>query len=173
VTRTRHLFIIITKKGSKTIMTTLAHDTASADVAAIHAVLDALAGAWNRGDGAAFGACFTPDADYIDVTGTHTVGGPAIGRLHQFLFDGPLRGSRLEESGTTIAATVDFLAPDVALVIRGGATRLQGQATAPDDRQSINTTVLVKRAAAWQIRAFQNNRILPRPAGPPAVGGPA
>lgn len=150
-----------------------AHPMPSAGAAAVQAVFDRLTDAWNRGDGAAYGALFTADADYIDVTGTHTRGGAAIGRTHQFLFDGPLKGSRLGENGN-IADAVQFLAPDVALVIGGGGSRLAGQAEAPPDRQSVNTTVLVKRDGAWRIRAFQNNRVQPHPFGPPpaASGGP-
>jgi uncharacterized protein (TIGR02246 family) len=149
------------------------HPTTAADIAAIQAVFDQLTGAWNRGDGAAYGALFTPDADYIDVTGTHTRGGDAIGRAHQFLFDGPLKGSTLD-GVEAVAERVQFLAPGVALVIGGGASRLAGQAAAPADRQSINTTVLVMRDGAWRVRAFQNNRVQPHPFGPPAgaPGGP-
>jgi uncharacterized protein (TIGR02246 family) len=156
---------------------THAHPTpAPGDIAAIQAVFDRLIAAWNRGDGAAYGALFTPDADYIDVTGTHTQGGAAIGQMHQFLFDGPLQGSRLDDAAP-VADRVQFLAPDVALLIGGGASRLAGQAAAPADRQSVNTTVLVKRDGAWHIRAFQNNRVQARPFGPPAgapgtLGGP-
>jgi len=141
----------------------------SADAAAIQTVFDRLKDAWDCGDGAAYGALFTADADYIDVTGTRTQGGAAIGHTHQFLFDGPLQGSRLGATGN-IADAVQFLAPDVALVIGGGASRLAGQAEAPPDRQSVNTTVLVKRDGAWRIRAFQNNRVQPHPFGPPNAG---
>jgi uncharacterized protein (TIGR02246 family) len=145
---------------------TQANPMPSADAAAIQAVFDRLVEAWDRGDGAAYGAMFTPDADYIDVTGTHTHGGAAIGHAHQFLFDGPLKGSKLGGIGN-IADRVQFLAPDVALVIGGGRSRLAGQAEAPPDRQSVNTTVLVKRDGAWRVRAFQNNRVQPHPFGPP------
>jgi uncharacterized protein (TIGR02246 family) len=142
----------------------------AADAAAIQAVFDRLTDAWNRGDGAAYGAEFMADADYIDVTGTHTQGGTAIGRAHQFLFDGPLKGSKLGGIGN-VADRVQFLAPDVALVIGGGGSRLAGQTEAPPDRQSVNTTVLVKRDGAWRVRAFQNNRVQSPPFGPPG-GGP-
>jgi uncharacterized protein (TIGR02246 family) len=151
---------------------TQANPPSSADAAAIQAVFDRLMEAWNRGDGAAYGAEFTADADYIDVTGTHTQGGAAIGHAHQFLFDGPLKGSKLGGIGN-VADRVQFLAPDVALVIGGGGSRLAGQTEAPPDRQSVNTTVLVKRDGAWRVRAFQNNRVQSPPFGPPsgAPGG--
>src|SRR4051794_35625201 len=91
----------------------------STDEAAIRAVFDQLVACWNRGDGTTYSLCFTEDADYIDVTGTHTRGRDAIGRSHQFLFDGPLKGSKLDSSANL---DVCFLAPDVAIVVGGGAS---------------------------------------------------
>jgi uncharacterized protein (TIGR02246 family) len=135
------------------------------DRAAIAAVLAELVNCWNRADGTGYGQLFTADADYIDVTGTHTQGGEAIGRLHQFLFDGPLKGSRLD--GYQNAPEVAFLAPDVALIISGGNSRLAAQAAAPPERASINTTILVRQDDTWRIRAFQNNRVTPMAGGPP------
>ena len=131
---------------------------ATGDLAAIRAVLADLAACWNRADGAAYGALFTDDADYIDVTGTRTRGGAAIGRVHQLLWDGFLKGSTLDTNGE---ADIQLIAPDVAIVIAAGAARLAGQANAPADRQSINTTVLVKHDRVWRIRAFQNGRVQP------------
>jgi uncharacterized protein (TIGR02246 family) len=128
------------------------------DTQAIQNVLDELADAWNHADGTTYGTYFTEDADYIDVTGTHTIGGQAIGRIHQFLFEGPLKGSILQRDRSN--TEVQFLAPDVALVIGTGASKLAGQTEAPEDRKSINTTILVKHNGQWRIRAFQNNRIL-------------
>ena len=151
---------------------TISNQTASTanDITAIREVLAQLMECWNRADGAAYGALFTDDADYIDVTGTHTQGGAAIGRAHQVLFDSFLKGSILEFSSAD--AAVDLIAPDVALVINRGATRPAGQTTVPADRQSINTSTLVKRGGVWRIRAFQNNRVQAFPGGPVAGGAP-
>lgn len=135
------------------------------DKVAVQDVLSQLVACWNRGDGRAYGELFTEDADYIDVTGTRTQGGEAIGQTHQFLFDGPLKGATLEGDGTDVET--HFLAPDVALCIGGGGSRLQGQTETPENRKSINTTVLVKRSGRWRIRAFQNNRVQSRPFGLP------
>jgi uncharacterized protein (TIGR02246 family) len=137
----------------------------SDDEAAIAAVFDGLADSWNRGDGRAYGSFFTDDADYIDVTGTHSKGGDAIGKLHQFLFDGPLKGSRLAPGENR---AVQFLASHIALVVGGGTSLLAGQAEAPADRQSINTTILVKQDGVWRVRAFQINRVQPPAGMPPA-----
>lgn len=143
----------------------------STEVAAIQRVFEQLVQCWNNADGVAYGALFTADADYVDVTGTRTKAGEAIGRLHQFLFNGPLKGSRLESNSDKLAEEVSFLGPDVAVVIHQGTSRLQGQTQAPDDRNSINTNVLVKRNGEWKIRAFQNNRIQPQSFGPPTGTG--
>jgi uncharacterized protein (TIGR02246 family) len=137
---------------------TIQNSTATDDLAAIRNVLAELAACWNRADAAAYGALFTDDADYIDVTGTRTQGGAAIGQLHQFLWDRFLKGSILDASSD---ADVQLITPDVAIVIATGAARLAGQATAPADRQSINTTMLIKRDGVWRIRAFQNSRVQP------------
>src|SRR5215218_10880209 len=107
------------------------------DIAAIRNLFAELVAAWNRTDGAAYGALFTDDGDYIDVTGTHTRGDAAIGKAHQFLWDRFLKGSILEASDD---ADIQLIAPDVAIVIATGAARLAGRAAAPADRQSINTT---------------------------------
>ena len=128
------------------------------DIAAIRTLFAEFAAAWNRADGEAFGTLFTDDADYIDVTGTRTCGGDAIGRLHQYLWGTFLKGSKLESGGD---ADIQFITPDVAIVIATGAARLEGQPVAPADRQSINTNILVKRSGIWRIRAFQNNRVQP------------
>lgn len=146
-------------------MSTGTTDQHAADRAAIVAVLTELVDCWNRADGTGYGRLFTADADYIDVTGTHTQGGEAIGRLHQFLFDGPLKGSHLNGYGP--APKIAFLAPGVALIISGGNSRLAAQPEAPPERASINTTVLVRRDGTWRIRAFQNNRVMPMAGGPP------
>src|SRR4051794_5613797 len=90
-------------------------------IAGVRALFQQLVDAWNRADGAAYGEIFTADADYTDVTGTHTRGGPAIGQLHQFLFNGPLKGSRLEYSTSRANGDPDldirFLSPHIVLVI--------------------------------------------------------
>ena len=140
----------------------------AADETMIKDVFSRLVDAWNRGDGGAYGTLFTDDADYVDVTGTHTRGGAAIGHMHQFLFDGPLKGSKLASGGQ---GAVSFLTPDVALVVSGGNSQLVDQAIPPDDRRSINTMVLVKHAGEWKIRAFQNNRVMDMKFGPPAARG--
>lgn len=141
------------------------HTDRAADIEAIKQVRRQLVESWNRGDGMGYGTCFTDDADYVDVTGTHTQGREMVAKMHAFLFNGPLKGSQLDPIVDNDLA-VSFLAPEVALVIARGGSRLADQKQSPSDRDSIYTTVFVKRDGAWKIRAFQNNRVQPQSAGP-------
>ncbi|MCO6010520.1 SgcJ/EcaC family oxidoreductase [Actinoallomurus purpureus] len=68
---------------------------AQADLAAIRTLLQQSQEAWNRGDGTAYGACFTDDATDVTYVGTIYHGGSEIGRAHQALFDSFLKDSRL------------------------------------------------------------------------------
>lgn len=86
-------------------------DTRADEIAAIRALFAEFATAWNCADGAALGALFTNDADYIDVTGTRTFGGDAIGRLHQYLWGTFLKGSKLEGNSDTNRARKRMAAP--------------------------------------------------------------
>src|SRR5689334_2966110 len=65
------------------------------DLAAIRALIERSRDAWSRGDGTAYGACFTADATDVTFVGTVYRGGPEIGRAHQALFDSYLKGTRL------------------------------------------------------------------------------
>lgn len=52
----------------------------ASDIAAIEALLGESRAAWNRGDGAAYGSCFTADATDVTFVGTVYQGGQEIGR---------------------------------------------------------------------------------------------
>jgi uncharacterized protein (TIGR02246 family) len=65
------------------------------DLAAIRDLLLRSQEAWNRGDGAAYAACFTADATDVTFVGTVYRSGADIGRAHQALFDSFLKGTRL------------------------------------------------------------------------------
>ncbi|MGW4161776.1 SgcJ/EcaC family oxidoreductase [Streptomyces sp. NPDC004788] len=86
------------------------------DTAAIHTLLQSSADAWGRGDGAAYGAHFTDDATDVTFVGTTYHGGHEIGRAHQALFDGFLKGTRL------VVDIVDlrFYGPDTAVAVTHG-----------------------------------------------------
>ncbi|MFE0019579.1 SgcJ/EcaC family oxidoreductase [Amycolatopsis sp. NPDC059021] len=59
-------------------------------------IITGLERAWNAGDGAAWGAYFAEDADFVDVVGRVQRGRKVIAEEHQKIFDTIYRGSRLE-----------------------------------------------------------------------------
>ena len=123
------------------------------DERAVRGLLGRMVDAWARGDGQAYADCFTADSDYVTFNGMHLRGRDENANLHQSLFNGVLRGTRIDTPVEDIA----FLAPDVALVHTAGS----GAKHAESKRRpsSIQTFVIVKRDGQWHIRAFQNTRI--------------
>jgi uncharacterized protein (TIGR02246 family) len=115
------------------------------DERAVRALLARMADAWARGDGQAYAACFTADSDYVTFHGMHVRGREQNAKLHQTLFNGVLKGTRIDPAITDLA----FLAPEVALVHTASSAR----------GKSLQTFMIVKRDGQWQIRAFQNTRI--------------
>jgi len=131
---------------------------------AIEALFARLDDAWNKGDGEAFGLCFTEDADYVTFMGQHLKGRKQIAEVHQRLFDGLLKGSVMTANA---ASDVEprFLTAEVAIVHRVGEVQLAGAAKDATDRKSMNTNVVVKQHGEWKITAFHNCRIQPLPQG--------
>lgn len=119
-------------------------------------LFQAMSKAWNSGDGEAFGACFTGDCDYVTFNGQHLKGRKAIAKVHQELFDGVLKRSKMEGDGIK---DIRFLTSEIAIVHGVGAVRLRWQRKAPKGRESINTNVVIKKNGEWKIAAFHNCRI--------------
>lgn len=134
------------------------------DLMAIHALFTKLVDAWNSGDGTAYGDCFTEVADYVTFMGQHLKGRKQIAEVHQWLFNGPLKGSTLVYNASS-ELKPRFLAAEVAIVHAIGEARLDDPANDPDDRGSINTNVLVKQNGEWKLTAFHNCRIQQIPGG--------
>lgn len=132
------------------------HAERETDTAAIHQMFAELLAAWGRGDGSAYGAHFTDDADYIAFDGSRSIGRQEIADSHQRLFDSWLKGTRLVGEVTRLR----FLAPDVALAHATGATVMPGKKHA--GRPSIQTFIAVKQDHAWRFAAFHNTRIVQR-----------
>lgn len=126
-----------------------------ADEQALHDLFQKLQEAWNQGDGQAYAASFTEDADYINVTGDYLKGRQAIATVHQQLFVTLFRGSRLEG----FVKQIRFLCDDIALLHLHGRPRVPGQEIPMPEQYSIQTLVAVKQADEWCITAFQNTWI--------------
>lgn len=124
-------------------------------VGEIESLFEKLKLAWNKGDGEAYGACFTEEADYVTFQGVHLQGRKAIAKTHQELWNSVLRGSTLEGE----LKKVLFVTPELAIFHGLGVVKLRWQKIPPQKRDSINTNVAVKRNGEWKIAAFQNSRI--------------
>jgi uncharacterized protein (TIGR02246 family) len=125
---------------------------AADDEAAIHKVLAQIGDGWRKGDGAAFAAPFAEDALYITATGARLNSRQEIADLHQQIFDGIFRGTRL---GGALQQML-VAGPDVVLVQSVGGILFAGESDAAVTPNGISTTVLAKRDGAWQIVSFQN-----------------
>jgi uncharacterized protein (TIGR02246 family) len=114
-------------------------------------ILAQLEQAWNDGDGAAFGAPFTLDADFVDIRGAHHEGRGAIAGGHQGIFDSIYKGSTVSYSLDTVRPVADGCLVAVA----------SGTLDAPvGPLAGVNharfTMTLVEDAGAWSVAAFHN-----------------
>jgi uncharacterized protein (TIGR02246 family) len=131
------------------------------DEAEIRAAHRRVLEAWNNGDGQAFAAPFTRDADFVAFDGSVLRGREEIASVHQELFDRWLKGSRLVEEHTTVR----FLTDDVAVLLTVGGTVMHGKSKPAPERDSVQTLVAVREGGAWSFASFQNTRIRPIGAG--------
>lgn len=130
------------------------------DRKAIEQLFQEMYSAWTANDAARYAACFEPDVDYVAFDGTHVKGRAENERLHRALYEGVLRGTRLEGQLVQLRA----LTPEVVLAHATGAVVFPWHKDVPKNRRSIQTLVLVKRDGRWLAAAFQNTRVRPVPA---------
>ena len=121
---------------------------------ALHGVVYQLEGAWNAGDGAAFAALFTEDADCIHILGGYYTGRDAIEAGHRMIFGTIYKGSTLHYS----VEKIKFVRPDVALVFLRQHLQF-AESGAAQELDARPTIVAVKNDGAWKIAALQNTRI--------------
>jgi uncharacterized protein (TIGR02246 family) len=125
----------------------------------VHAVIDA----WNRHDMRAYAACFTQDADFVNVVGMHWRGRPEIEACHIRLHETVFRDTSLR----TLEWTVRFLGPEVGLVhISWEMTGAVGTENwqVPKVRHGVMTLVLVPAAEAefgWLATSAHNTEVVP------------
>lgn len=128
----------------------------AADEDAIRAIHRQMIDAWNVGDGAAFAAPFTDDADFVVFEGTHLKGRQQIASFTQQIFDTVVKGSRLEGE----VKFVRLLSPVLAVMHSAVRTTLRGQAEASPGRDSMQLTIVTKRDGEWRGEGLLNARRL-------------
>jgi uncharacterized protein (TIGR02246 family) len=111
--------------------------------------------AWNAGDGAAFGALFADESEFVNVRGEHHRGAAAIGHGHQGIFDTIYAGS-------TVSYRLDIarlVAPGCVVAV---ATSTLDAPSGP--LQGVNhsrmTMLIVEQGNDWTIAAFQNTLVV-------------
>jgi uncharacterized protein (TIGR02246 family) len=128
--------------------------TTQSDDVAIQAVLQQTQEAWNRGDGAAYGACFTADATDITFVGTVYHSGDEIGRAHQALFDSFLKNTKLS---LEIVHIRRYGADAAVVLTRGDVSK-----GTPRRLGKLATYTLVRDSdGQWRIAAVQKTQRKP------------
>ena len=120
----------------------------------IRALVQRSQDAWNRGDGAAYGACFTADATDVTFVGTVYHGGVEIGRAHQALFDSFLKGTRL----TVQILEIRRYGSDTAIVVTRGES---SKGDAKKLGKLATYTVIRDADGQWRIAAVQKTQRKP------------
>jgi uncharacterized protein (TIGR02246 family) len=131
--------------------------TQTGDENAIRAIHQRMIDAWNTGNGAAFAAPFTEDADFVAFEGTHLIGRQEITSFHQRMFDTVVKGSRLEGGEVNF---VHFLGPALAVMHSVVRVTLPGQTKPSPSRDSMQLAVVRKRNGDWHCEALMNARKL-------------
>ncbi len=136
-----------------------------ADEAAIRAVVQGEADAWNRGDAEAFAAHYAENGSFTNVIGQQLYGKPAFVKQHAMILSTIYKGSH----NTFTVGHLTFLRPDVAVVdidgILTGFSRLPpGLQAAPDGSMHVKLQeVMTQEHGQWQIAAFHNVAVTPLP----------
>jgi uncharacterized protein (TIGR02246 family) len=128
----------------------------AADEHAIRAIHQRMIDPWNTGDGAAFAAPFTDEADFIAWEGTHLKGRQQIAAFTQRIFDTVVTGSRLEGEVTFVR----LLSPALAVMHSVVRMAFRGQTATSPSRDSMELTVVTKRDGAWRGEGLLNARRL-------------
>lgn len=142
----------------------LAHNCIAAqpaDEAAIQQLVQGMQEGWNRKDGKAFAASFAEQHDYINVQGLYLPNASKEGnaRAHQQIFDTVYKETDLQLR----VAKTKFLNATTAILHVQGHTHPIGK---PEEKRQeiVISGVVQKNAGRWEVVAFQNTPVQPRPA---------
>ena len=120
-------------------------------------LLDQLERGWNSSDGAAYGAAFQPDSEFVDVRGGHHRGVLAIADGHQALFDSIYAGSTIRFRVDTARVVV----PGCVVAV-GGATMEAPGGPMRGTHRTRCTAVITEADGRWSIASFHNTVITER-----------
>ena len=119
-------------------------------------LMERLQDAWNAADGAAFGAPFAPDADFVTIRGElHS--GPAIAAGHQQIFDTIYAGSTVRY---TVRDARELDGGVILAHVRGSLSVPAGPAAG--EAEALGSVVIVRDGSEHRITAFHNTLIAAR-----------
>jgi uncharacterized protein (TIGR02246 family) len=129
----------------------MAPDLTPDDRVAVENIVGRLEAAWNAMDGAAFGAPFAEDADFVNIRAEHFRGRPAIAAGHTAIFQTIYAGS----TNRYTVETVRQVRPGVALA------HVRAEMHAPTGpfagrHNARFSLLLTKEASGWEIASFHN-----------------
>jgi uncharacterized protein (TIGR02246 family) len=129
----------------------MASDLTPDDRVAVENIVGRLEAAWNAMDGAAFGAPFAEDADFVTIRAEHFRGRPAIAAGHTAIFQTIYAGS----TNRYTVETVRQVRPGVALA------HVHAELNAPTGplagrHNARFSALLTKEASGWEIASFHN-----------------
>ena len=110
--------------------------------------------AWNAADGAAFGAPFTDDADFVAIRGDYHHTGEAIAQGHQHIFDTIYKDSLIRHE-LMQARTLD----ENVIIAHAKSTLNAPAGPLAGEHNAVATLIIVHMASEWQIAAFHNTLV--------------
>jgi len=120
----------------------------------VRPVIDQLEAAWNSADGAAYGAPYAEDAQFVTVQGMQVSGRSAIAAGHQGIFDTVYAGS----TNSMELLHTQPVGDGVTLVLTRNTLSVPAGPLA-GVRQALGTSVLRQHGTGWEIVSTQNTII--------------
>jgi uncharacterized protein (TIGR02246 family) len=115
-------------------------------------VIGRLQEAWNRGDGASYGAEYTEGASHLTVRGETIYGREAIGAGHAGIFATIYAGSVLDIDVLEVRA----LGQDVVVATTRNTLDVPGGPLA-GTLHAVGTLVMVRADGRWRVEASHNS----------------
>lgn len=116
-------------------------------------ILQQLERAWNDADGAAFGAPFADESDFVDIRGGHHRGKAEIAHGHQAIFDSIYAGS-------TVRLRLNVARPVAGGILAVATSTLDapgGPLRGIHDARF--TMVIAEQGDDWRVASFHNTLV--------------
>jgi uncharacterized protein (TIGR02246 family) len=120
---------------------------------AVRDVMVRLCEAWERGDGDAYAALFSEEAQYVTAPGDRLHGRKSIAESHQEIFNTIFKKTKL---GRRYPSTFRSITSDVVLVESAGSVLFPGESESKIPPNGLMTLVVARQADDWRIVSFQN-----------------